>query len=75
VATIDMRPDNEAKGLWWLVWVERDEIVARIEHDPEGLCHIAPEGPFWSPLKSFGEAYDSPSVALDQVRLYFERRE
>jgi hypothetical protein len=74
VATIEARPDKMATGLWWLVWIEREETVARVEQEPGGLCRILPEGPHWSPMKSFGRSYDGLGQALTEVRLYFQGR-
>jgi hypothetical protein len=74
VATIDMRPDNLRSNVWWLHWVELDEVVARIDMDLEGSCCITPQGRHWSPMKSIGKLFDSPASALREVRLYFERR-
>lgn len=56
-------------------WVERDEIIGRIVRDWSGRCLIAPEGPYWSPMKSFaGFSFDSPEKALAEVELYFRGR-
>jgi len=74
MATINPRPDNVVTGLWWLIWTEREEIVARVEQDPKGLCRIVPEGPHWSPMKSFGRSYAGLDSALSEVRLYFKGR-
>jgi hypothetical protein len=74
MATIEMRPDTDRTGLWWLYWTERDELVARIDQSPAGACKITPHGPHWSPMKSFGQTFDSASSAYHEVQLYFERR-
>ena len=74
MATIEARPDKLATGLWWLIWIEREETVAKVEQDPAGLCRIVPEGPHWSPMKSFGRSYDGINQALAEVRLYFKGR-
>ena len=74
MASIDARPDNVATGLWWLIWIEREEIVARVEQDPGGMCKIVPEGPHWSPMKSFGRSYDGLDQAIREVQLYFKGR-
>lgn len=74
MATIEMRPDKNRIGLWWLYWTERSELVGRIEQEPKGACRITPHGPHWSPMKSFGEMYHSPAAAHREVILYFERR-
>ena len=63
MANIEMRPDNIETNLWWAFWVERDEIVARIEWDLRGIYKVIPQGPHWSPMKSVGCAFDSPSSA------------
>jgi hypothetical protein len=75
VAQIELRPDNVITGTWWLVWVDRDEVVGRILQDGGGKCQIAPQGPHWSPMKSFGgKSYDTRSAALAEVTLYFRER-
>jgi hypothetical protein len=75
VAQIELRPDNVITGTWWLVWVDRDEVVGRILQDAGGKCQIAPQGPHWSPMKSFGgKSYDTRSAALAEVTLYFRER-
>jgi hypothetical protein len=74
VATINLRPDNLLIGVWWLVWTERNEVIGRIDGEPTGRCKIHPEGPHWSPMKSFDRTYVSLESALHEVRLYFERR-
>jgi hypothetical protein len=46
-------------------WLERNEIIGRIVQDSNGLCQIAPNGPHWSPMKSFaGFYFDSSETAL-----------
>jgi hypothetical protein len=74
MATIDTRADKVSTGLWWLIWTEREEIIGRVEQDPEGMCKIVPEGPHWSPMKSFGQSYDGLDRAVSEVRLYFKGR-
>lgn len=74
MATIEMRPDNIDTTRWWVLWIEREEIVARIDQDLTGTCKVTPQGPHWSPMKSIGRVFDSPATALREVRLYFERR-
>jgi hypothetical protein len=74
MATIEARPDNMATGLWWLIWIEREEIVARVERGPGNLCQVVPEGPHWSPMKSFGRPYADLEAALSDVMLYFKGR-
>ena len=74
MATIEARADRVATGLWWLIWIEREEIVARVEQDPAGMCKIVMEGPHWSPMKSFGRAFDGLDEAVREVRLYFKGR-
>lgn len=74
VADIEMRPDPGRRGVWWVYWVERGEIVGRIDQDLIGRCTVTPQGSHWSPMKSVGRSFDSPSGALREVRLYFARR-
>jgi hypothetical protein len=74
VAELVMRPDTGRTHVWWVVWVERDEIVARIDRDPDGACTVSPQGPNWSPMKRIEQSFDSPASALREVELYFERR-
>jgi hypothetical protein len=54
--------------------VEREEVVGRIDQEPSGSCTVTPQGPYWSPMKSFGRVFNSPLSALREVQLYFERR-
>lgn len=74
MATIELRPDRAKTGVWWLHWIERGEVVARIDQDPSGRCQVIPEGPHWSPMKSIGRTFDNTAGALREVQLYFERR-
>jgi hypothetical protein len=74
VAEIEMRPDPLRQRIWWFYWVEREEVVARIDQDLDGRCRVTPQGPNWSPMKTVGGLFDSPSSALREVRLYFARR-
>jgi hypothetical protein len=74
MATIQLDPDNIDASLWWMKWVERDEIIGRIIRHRNGCCQIAPSGPHWSPMKSFGTLFDSPETALVEVELYFRGR-
>ena len=51
------------------------EETRRIIQDSSGRCHIAPLGPQWSPMKSFGGlSFDSCEGALAEVQLYFRDR-
>jgi hypothetical protein len=75
MATIQLRPDNIEAGIWWMKWVERDEIIGRIVQHRNGRCQIAPSGPHWSPMKSFAASlFESPEKAVAEVELYFRRR-
>jgi hypothetical protein len=75
MATIQIHPDNIDDAVWWMKWVERDEIIGRIIRHRNGCCQIAPSGPHWSPMKSFAAfAFDSPEKALAEVKLYFQGR-
>jgi hypothetical protein len=74
VADIEMRSDPFRRDIWWIYWTEREEIVGRIDQDPGGQCVVTPQGPHWSPMKSIGRSFESPSRALREVRLYFARR-
>jgi hypothetical protein len=75
MATIQIHPDNIDDAVWWMNWVERDEIIGRIIRHRNGCCQIAPSGPHWSPMKSFAAfVFDSPEKALAEVELYFQGR-
>ena len=74
MATIGTRPDNGAHGVWWLIWIEREVIIGKVEQDIAGRFRIVPEGLQWSPMKGFGRTYDSLEQAVSEVRLYFEGR-
>jgi hypothetical protein len=74
VAKIEIRPDTIRTDVWWLYWVEREEVVGRIDQEPSGSCTVTPQGPYWSPMKSVGRMFNSPLSALREVQLYFERR-
>ena len=74
MATIDLKPHNDAPGVWRLLWVEQKEFIGSIQQDSSGQCWIRPEGSHWSPMKSFARPYDSLPEALREVQLYFERR-
>jgi hypothetical protein len=75
MATIQIHPDNLDNAVWWMKWVERDEIIGRIIRHRNGCCQIAPSGPHWSPMKSFAAfVFDSPEKALAEVELYFQGR-
>ena len=75
MAQIELRPDNEKTDLWWLYWVERNELVGQIAQEPSGRCMVIPLGPHWSPMKSIGQVFDSPSSARLEVQRYFEHRQ
>ena len=75
MATIKLVPDNVSARIWWMNWVEKDEIIGRIVQDGSGRCEIAPSGPHWSPMKSFAAfSFDHPNAALAEVELYFRNR-
>ena len=74
LAKIEMRPDNIETEVWWLYWVERAELVGRVERDLGGRCTVSPQGPSWSPMKSIGRSFADPADALREVQLYFENR-
>jgi hypothetical protein len=75
MATIQIHPDNLDDAVWWMKWMERDEIIGRIIRHRNGCCQIAPSGPHWSPMKSFAAfVFDSPEKALAEVELYFQGR-
>jgi hypothetical protein len=75
MATIKLVPDNVSARIWWINWVEKDEIIGRIVQDSSGRCEIAPSGPHWSPMKSFAAfSFDHPNAALAEVELYFRDR-
>jgi len=74
MAEIELKPDDAEGGGWALIWVDRNEVVGRVLQDQRGF-EIAPEGPHWGPMKSFGgRRFDSRDAALADVRLYFRRR-
>ena len=50
MATIELLPDNVSQRIWWMNWVENNEIIGRIVQDSGGRCEIAPSGPHWSPV-------------------------
>jgi len=74
MAKIDIQPDHVDRGTWWLIWVERGEVVGRVLQDRNGRCQIAPQGPHWSPMKSFGGQFEGLDSALAEVSLYFKQR-
>lgn len=75
MATIKLVPDNVDARIWWMYWVEKDEIIGRVDQDSNGRCQIASQGPHWSPMKSFaGFSFDRPEGALAEVELYFRNR-
>jgi hypothetical protein len=75
MATIQLAPDNIHSRVWWMKWLERNEIIGRIVQEGNGRCQIAPDGPHWSPMKSFaGFYFDSPETALAEVQQYFGNR-
>ena len=74
VAQIELRPDTIGTSTWWLNWVERNEVVGRVDQDLRGRCTVVPVGSHWSPMKRLGRSFDSPEAALREVQLYFEHR-
>ena len=40
LAKIEMRPDNIETEVWWLYWVEREEVVGRVERELGGRCTV-----------------------------------
>jgi hypothetical protein len=75
VATIGVTPDNVLPSVWWLTWAERNEVVAKVAHVPGGQYQVIPQGPHWSPMKSFaGKLFESPLLAADEVSVYFKHR-
>jgi hypothetical protein len=75
MATIQLDVDNVHGNIWWVKWVEREEIVGRIVQHGIGRCQIYPLGPHWSPMKSFAAfSFDCPQKALAEVELYFRGR-
>jgi hypothetical protein len=75
MATLKLDVDNVEGHIWWIKWVERNEIIGRIVHDRTGRCQIFPLGPHWSPMKSFAALnFDCPQKALAEVELYFRER-
>ena len=75
MARIEFQPDNMNSSIWWLTWVETGEVVGRILQDGNGRCQISPQGPHWSPMKSFGgKSFETKDAALAEVELYFRGR-
>lgn len=75
MAQIGLRPDNSNAGRWWLVWIEKGEVIGSLLQERSGRCQISPQGPYWSPMKSFGgKSFDTRSDALAEVSLYFRER-
>lgn len=75
MASIELQPDNVSSNVWWLKWVEADEVVGSISQDSNGRCQIQPQGPHWSPMKSFGgKSFTSREAALAEVAMYFRER-
>jgi hypothetical protein len=75
MATIQLEPDSERPSILRMKWVERGEIIGRIVPVESGRCRIAPEGPHWSPMKSFaGFTFETSEAALAEVELYFRGR-
>ena len=59
--TIEMQPDRASQHIYWLTWVERQEVIAQIVQEPNGDCRVIPRGTHWSPMKSFaGARFGSP---------------
>jgi hypothetical protein len=74
LAHIEMRADPVDTHVWRLVWVERNEVIGRVDQDNSGAAKVTPQGPHWSPMKSVGQSFASPESALREIQLYFERR-
>jgi hypothetical protein len=74
MATIEVQPDENERGLLWLRWVEQNCVVARLNQDFHGRCTVTPIGSHWNPMKSMGQLFDNAEQACDEVRRYFERR-
>ncbi len=71
---IQLDSDKVDAGIWWMKWVEKNEIIGCIIHD-KGCYRITPQGPHWSPMKSFaGLSFDGPERGLAEVELYFRGR-
>jgi hypothetical protein len=54
MALIEMRADLIETNVWWLWWVDRNEIVGRNDQESSGTVRVTPQGPHWSPMKSVG---------------------
>ena len=75
MATIDLKPHNDSSSTWYLVWAERDEVIGKILQGEDDRYRIAPEGPHWSPMKSFAsQCFENPGDARSEVQLYFADR-
>jgi hypothetical protein len=75
MATFQLKADNLSSRVWWIRWLEKDEIIGRIVEDATGRCQVFPSGPHWSPMKSFAAFFfESPNHALAEVELYFHDR-
>ncbi|PZA12878.1 hypothetical protein DNX69_06160 [Rhodopseudomonas palustris] len=74
MARIELKVDR-GNGLWYLVWAETEQVVGHLSEESPGRFRILPDGPYWSPMKSFGgQLFDTPEAALEEVRVYFRRR-
>jgi hypothetical protein len=75
MAALQLDVDNLSSRVWWIRWLEKNEIIGRIEQVSTGRCHVFPSGPHWSPMKSFAAFdFDNPQSALAEVELYFRGR-
>lgn len=75
MATIELLPHNERTGTWILVWTEHREQIGRVLAQEDGHFIVVPQGPHWSPMKSFaGNTFNTPDDALREVQLYFAHR-
>ena len=75
MATIYLTPDNVRSDVWWLSWTERTEVIGSVVRYSTGLYKISPQGPHWSPMKSFaGNDYPDLEAATEDVRRYFRGR-
>ena len=75
MATLHLDGDNTNSRVWWIKWLEREEIIGRIVKEEAGRCRVYPSGPHWGPMKSFAAfSFDSPQTALAEVELYFRGR-
>ena len=72
MATIALKVDNIDPDIWWLIWIEKNEVIGKIVEDGSEHWRVMPQGPHWSPMKSFaGNSFKTPQSALMEIQIYF----